>query len=539
MVYPTFEQYNNAFQAHQRLLADPELQTGVVAKTGMGTPLAISGGFALTYTIKAGPKKYAVRCFHRESKAIERRYPAISRRLAQLHSPYFLDFEFQPKGIRVDGNAYPVVKMAWAQGTTLGEFLEDNHGQKWALANLPNSLLALSKFLETERVAHGDIQTGNIMVSGTSGAIQLIDYDGMFVEEIRDVGSSELGHVNFQHPERKSKNPFGPTMDRFSFIALSLALKALHEEPSLWRKTNSDTDAIIFRAADFVDPLTSAVFSELMGKPALATHAQRFAAICRAPIEKTPSLDDFLAGRNIPLSVIQIGARTPAARPTLGYVGVYEVLSATNYEACLRHVGDKIEVIGRIVDVKENIARNGKPYVFINFGDWRGRIFKIAIWSEGLAAISNKPEATWVGRWVSVVGLIEPPYTSRRYKYSHLSINVTANGQMTTISETEANRRLASASSKALTPEPSNREILVSITGRGTSGQTNQRPSTPSLSNRDVLNSIHKTQRAPIAPPPFQRPAASSSYKQPPATPTYQRPPEKGPIAKFFTWLFR
>ena len=358
---------------------------GPTTHTTVGTPLAISGGFALTYTIKTGPKKYAVRCFHRESKALERRYQAIGRRLAQLRSPYFLDFEFQPKGIRVDGNPYPVVKMAWAQGLTLGEFLEDNHGQKRAISKLPDSLLALSKFLEAQRVAHGDIQTGNMMVSGTSGAIQLIDYDGMFVEEIRDVGSSELGHINFQHPERKSKNPFGPTVDRFSLIALSLALKALHEDPSLWKKTHSEVDAIVFRAADFVDPAASAVFSELMGKPALATHAQRFAAICRAPIEKAPSLDDFLAGRNIPAGIIQISAKPQESRPRPGYMGVYDVLPAASYEACLRRVGDKVEVIGRIVDVKEDRARNGKPFVFINFGDWRGQIFKVAIWSEGLA----------------------------------------------------------------------------------------------------------------------------------------------------------
>jgi hypothetical protein len=487
----------------------------------MGTPLAISGGFALTYTIKAGPKKYAVRCFHRESKALERRYQAIARRLAQLRSPYFLDFEFQPKGIRVDGNAYPIVKMAWAQGVTLGEFLEDNHGQKGALANLTGSLLALSKFLETERIARGDISDGNMMVSGMSGAIQLIDYDGMFVEEIRDVGSSELGHINFQHPERKSKNPFGPTMDRFSLIALSLALKALHEDPPLWKKTNSELDAIVFRAADFVDPASSAVFSELMRKPTLATHAQKFAAICRAPIEKTPSLDDFLAGRNIPASIIQISAKPQESRPKPGYMGVYDVLLATSYEACLRRVGDKVEVIGRIVDVKEDRARNGKPYVFINFGNWRGQMFKIAIWSEGLAAISKKPDASWVGKWISVVGLIEPPYTSRKYKYSHLSINVTANGQMTVISETEAKWRLAPASSKAPTPGTTNRDVLVRITGRATSSPASRAPATPSSSNKNVLDDIRRAQDAPSA------------------RPSYQRPPEKGLIAKFFDWLLK
>jgi hypothetical protein len=528
MPYPTFEQYNNAFQAHQQLLADPELQRGTVAKTGMGTPLAISGGFALTYTIKAGAKKYAVRCFHRESKALERRYQAIARRLAQLRSPYFVDFEFQPKGIRVEGSAYPIVKMAWAQGATLGEFLDDNHGQKGALARLPGSLLALSKFLETERVAHGDIQTGNMMVSGMSGAIQLIDYDGMFVEEIRDVGSSELGHINFQHPERKSKNPFGPTMDRFSLIALSVALKALQEDPSLWKRTNSEIDAIVFRAADFVNPAASIVFSELMGKPALAADAQRFASICRASIEKTPSLDDFLAGRNIPASIIHISAKPQESRLKPGYMGVYDVLLATSYDACLRRVGDKVEVIGRIVDVKVDRARNGKPFVFLNFGDWRGQIFKIAIWSEGLAVISEKPDASWVGKWISVVGLIEPPYASRKYKYSHLSINVTANGQMTVISENEAKWRLAPTSSKAPTPGTTNRDVLDRITGHATSSSAIRAPATPSLANKNVLSNIRRAQVAPSAPP---------SY--PSTRPTYQRPPEKGLIAKFIGWLFK
>ena len=530
MGYPTFEQYNDAFQAHQRLLVDPELQRGVVAKTGMGTPLALSGGFALTYTITAGPKKYAVRCFHRESKALERRYQAIARRLAQLRSPYFLDFEFQPKGIRVGGNAYPIVKMTWAQGVTLGEFLENNHGKKGALANLPGSLLALSKFLEMERVAHGDVQTGNMMVSGMSGAIQLIDYDGMFVEEIRDVGSAELGQPNFQHPERRSKNPFGPTIDRFSLISLTLALKALYEDPSLWKKTKSDNDAIVFRAPDFVDPKASAVFSELFGKPALETYAQGFASICRAPFERTPSLDDFLAGRNIPASIIQITAKPQEGRPKPRYVGVYDVLLATNYETCLRRVGDKVEVIGRIVEVKEDSARNGKPYVFINFGDWRGQIFKIAIWSEGLAAISKKPDASWVGKWVSVVGLIEPPYKSRKYKYSHLSINVTANGQMTVISETEANWRLASASSKAPTAGTANRDVLINIRGRTSSGPASQTPSPPSSSNKDVLVKIRGTQAARSATP---------SHQRPPIPPAYPQPPEKGLMAKFFGWLFK
>ncbi len=539
MAYPSFDQYNNAFSAHHQLLSDPELRQGTLAKTGLGVPLAISGGFALTYTIKAGQKKYAVRCFHRESKALERRYQAIAKRLAQLNSSYFLNFDFQPKGIVVDGQPYPIVKMAWAQGVTFGEFMVDNHGQKGALANLPASLLALSSFLEKERIAHGDLSTGNIMVSGISGAIQLIDYDGMFVDEIRDLGNSELGNLNFQHPERGAKNPFGPTMDRFSLIALWLALKGLNEDTTLWDKTNSDMDAVLFRAADYIDPTSSPVFSELMRKPTLAAYAQNFAAVCRASIEKTPSLEDFIAGKNIPASAVQITVKLLEHRPKLAYMGVYDVLDANNYELCLRRVGDKVEVVGRITEVKLDKARNGKPYIFINFGPWQGRIFKIAIWSEGLAAISKKPDETWVGKWVSVIGLMEPPFTNKRYNYSHLSINVTANSQLTVISEDEAKFRVSSPAPKGRQILTSNREALDKIMGRPTTSPTSRAPATSTSANKSVLDRVRKAQGGaqsqPAQPVPHKVIPSWQQQRQPSSI---QKPPEKGLIAKLFSWLF-
>lgn len=551
MAYPSFEQYNNAFSAHQHLLADTELKKGAVAKTGLGMPRAISGGFALTYTMTVGQSKYAVRCFHRESKALERRYHAIAKRLAQLNSPYFLKFDFQPKGISVDGHAYPIVKMAWAQGVTLGEFLEDNHGRRGALASLPASLLALSSFLERERIAHGDMSTGNIMVSGTAGAIQLIDYDGMYVEDIRDLGNSELGNINFQHPERAAKNPFSPTMDRFSLIALSLALKSLNEDASIWAKTKSDMDTIVFRASDFIDPSASSVFAELMRNPALATHAQNFAAVCRAPIEKTPSLEDFLVGRNIPASTIQITTNAQDDRPKLGYMGVYNVLDANNYALCLSRVGDKVEVIGRIVEVKLDTARNGQSYIFINFGPWQGHIFKIAIWSEGVAAIPQKPDMSWIGKWVSVIGLMEPPYTSNRFKYSHLSISVTTNGQMTIISETEAKFRLTPFSAKSIQVRPSNREALDKLKQPPTTSPTTQKNQTTAASvsrNQDILDSLRRAQggaqsqpsQTKAAPPrPQQTPQPQRVQQRPQQAPANQKPPEQSLVGKLFGWLFK
>lgn len=542
MAYPNLEKYNQAFSAHSTLLSDPDLRSGTLAKSGLGLPLAISGGFALTYTVNTSKGKFAVRCFHRESKGLERRYAAISKKLTSLRSPYFLDFQFQPQGIRVDGSAYPIVKMAWANGATLGEFLEDSRRDSTALGRLADALVALATYLQRQSIAHGDLQSGNLMVSRDGSQVQLIDYDGMFVEEIRDLGSAELGHVNFQHPQRKSLNPFDATLDRFSLIALAVAIRALQADPTLWDRTNSEADAILFRANDFLDPANSRAFSFLAQNSSLATHAKNFAAVCKSPMAKTPDLADFLSGRNIPAVSITIAPPKPTTGsiPTAGpgYVGAYPVLAANDYAACVRAVGDKVEVIGRIVEVKKDTTRTGKPYVFINFGPWQGNIFKVSIWSDGLAHVKAKPDASWVGKWVSVVGLMEPPYVSKKYRYSHVAITVGAAGQMTAITEQEAKWRLAGAgkgagafAAAANSPNKETLDRIRSVSGAAPSATPlGSRPNAPAASpNAAVIQKIRAASGSP----------ASSTPPSPAGQNTYRSPPQQqGVVERVFRWLF-
>lgn len=492
MAYPTLEQYSEAFQHHHLVLSDSELKQGSIATNGLGLPIALCGGFALTYTVITGAKKYAVRCFHKQSNELEKRYSAISTRLKALNSPYFVDFQFQPKGVKVAGNFYPVVKMTWATGATLGEFLEQNYRNSTALKQLASSLKVLAKYLEGQKLAHGDVQIENVMVADLGKAIQLIDYDGMFVEDLRSLGSAELGHRNFQHPKRSS-NTWDATLDRFSFISIDLALRALADHPELWVKTQSGGDSILFKANDFSDPSRSTIFCDLFNRPAFSEDAKAFAAICQSSYDKIPNLDNFLAKINIPhveISITQGHVGSPAQ-----YLSAFPVLDATNYATCLMHVGDKIELIGQIVEVKQDKTKHGKPYIFINFGPWKGRIVKISIWSEGLAVITNKPTASWVGKWISVVGLMEPPYENKYYKYSHLAISVTLNSQLHVISEKEAKFRLAGSStrSNASVSHVSNREILEGLragkTPKSSSGKTGQQ-NAPATSNQAVLQNM-------------------------------------------------
>ena len=513
MSYPTLEQYNEAFQHPELALTDPELKKGSIATTGLGLPLALCGGFALTYTLKNGTKKHAVRCFHKQSNALEKRYISISNRLRSLKSNYFVEFEFQPQGVRVAGKSFPVVKMAWASGTTLGEFLESNYKNPNSLNALLASLRSLAKYLESQGMAHGDIQPGNVMVADSGKKVQLIDYDGMFVDELRSLGSAELGHRNFQHPKRVT-NSWNASLDRFSFITLDISLRALASHPELWTKTHSDGDSVLFKANDFADPTNSSIFSDLSGRSGFTDEVKNFAAICRSDFEKVPTLDDFIARKNIPQISVSI-SKKPESAPAQ-YLSAFPVLDATNYSACLGFVGDKVELIGKIVEVKRDNTRHGKPYIFINFGPWQGHIVKVSIWSEGLAAISTPPTESWVGKWVSVVGLMEPPYVSRRYKYSHLSISITQGNQFHVISEKEAKFRLAGSSTRSNGggSRSLNRDILDGIKGNSKSGASNSR--TSNASGRSLSTPNQSSNQALLQKMKVSQPShsASSQYSQ-------------------------
>jgi hypothetical protein len=458
MAYPQITDYQEAIQHPAHAFIDPDLKQGAVAENSLGLPLVMSGGFALTYAVTTPNRKCAVRCFHREIPAIQQKYDATSKKLRSLAIGCFVDFDFQQSGITVRQKVFPIVRMDWVEGDTLGIWLDKNFNNRRALDKARGDFVAIARFLEREGIAHGDIQNGNVMVA--NGEIKLIDYDGMFVPGMKPGNGSETGHRHFQHPGRRVSS-FGPGMDRFSFIALDLSLRALVEDKSLYPKFREGGETIIFKANDFADPQNSEIFRRLLAMPKLKEQARGFAAICVAPLEAVPTLDEFLAGKNIPAAKTPVnGTAAATAKPATAaaYIPAYPVVDALNFSAALQRVGDRVELIGRIVEIKPGSRKQGKGgskrYVFINFGSWRGNIIKISIWSDGLARLKEKPSAAWIGRWVSVTGLMDVPYETKLYK--HLSITVQDEGQIQWLDDAQAGFRLAS-----ITTAPSSRGRTV------------------------------------------------------------------------------
>jgi hypothetical protein len=444
--FPALSEYNGAVQTPRLAFGDPTLKCGTVETTGLGLPRALGGGFAITYTVTASGRKYAVRCFHRPVPKLEVTYSRISSALCADNSDFFVGFEYQPTGILVNGQKHPIVKMDWAEGKTLGEWLESNSTDRASLDQTRRHFSELEAHLRTKGYAHGDIQNGNVIINGRP---RLVDYDGVYVPTLQRGQGSELGHKHFQHP-RRSPVDFGPEMDRFSFILVDLSLQALIAQPSLFAKY-SNGENIVFTASDFADPSKSAIFQELLSTSTLKSQAVNFAKICTAPIKGVPALSDFIAGRNIPTQPTIVISQPPAGRgpgPT-PYIGAFEVIEGSDFSKLARRIGDRVELVGLIREVRVGTTRFGKPYIFLNFGDWRSNQIKINIWSEGLAKLSQPPIRSWRGRWVSVTGLVDPPYTNRRNGYTHLSVTITEPNQLRTIDEMEADRRLGRIKSTA------------------------------------------------------------------------------------------
>jgi TonB family protein len=212
--------------------------------------------------------------------------------------------------------------------------------------------------------------------------------------------------------------------------------------------------------------------------PGLKSHIQNLTAICRAPVSHTPSLANFLLGRDIPKLSVTLITPKPTAKPLARkpYIAAFPVMDGADYGKATEHAGDRVELIGCVVEVTTASTRYGKPYVFIKFGPGRNGITKINIWSEGLTNFSPRPSKDLIGKWVSVTGLLEP-YSHKRSAYINIGITITNPSELKVIDDAEARYRLGAqlqpvsnleSSSNAVLDLRSNAEVLRRIS-RGSS----------------------------------------------------------------------
>jgi hypothetical protein len=189
---------------------------------------------------------------------------------------------------------------------------------------------------------------------------------------------------------------------------------------------------------------------ELISIKELSPIIARAGRICEIAPEQVPQLCDFLnVGKPIAGQVVAAPIVAPVLIP---------VLDALAYNDIREHIGERIEVRGEITEVFHGHSRNTRrEYVLISFTSiWRGPQFRIAIWNLVLPQMQRKPDDSWVGKYVSVTGLVDPEYqyTNRRHSYPRLGITIQEENQLRFVNRPAVRR-----------PSPTrNADILKAIT---------------------------------------------------------------------------
>jgi hypothetical protein len=289
--WPTPQQFNEAVQNPLQNFVDPDLQHSEAEVNPLGLPKPYSGAFATVYKLMQGEVERGVKCFTTQVPDQQQRYAAIAQTLSAIKSPYFVAFEYQPDGIAVSGNKYPILKMDWAHGEGLIPFIEASLSDRSKIQNLAVSFLKMMMSLQQAGIAHGDLQHGNLIVS--NGELKLVDYDGMFVPPLAGWKSNELGHRNYQHPQR-SADHFNERIDNFSAWVIYTSLICLSRGPQLWSMLGAGEERLLFKRDDFAAPDTSNAFRLLSSEndPDIKAAIRFFLEIVRLKPEEVPSVSE-------------------------------------------------------------------------------------------------------------------------------------------------------------------------------------------------------------------------------------------------------
>src|SRR5262249_16768540 len=158
----------------------------------------------------------------------------------QTRPSCLVNFGYKSQGIKIVTQGklheFPLFTMDWVEGDTLDRWLEGaaQKKDKAAIRTLADEWVKLMEELARCKIAHVDLQHGNIMVR--CGKLMLVDYDGMLVPGLVGSEAFEAGLPGYQHPERKNQRFLSLEMDHFSAWIILISLRAVAADLSLYER---------------------------------------------------------------------------------------------------------------------------------------------------------------------------------------------------------------------------------------------------------------------------------------------------------------
>src|SRR5947209_7587311 len=122
--WPAVSDYNEALQHPQRVFKAVTLQACRAELNKLGVPKPRSGQFANVYKMINGHKVIAVKLFKYPEKEREERFKALNEHLDRSRPGCMVRFTYDPQGIRIRKDWYPVQTMEWVEGECLRLWVE-------------------------------------------------------------------------------------------------------------------------------------------------------------------------------------------------------------------------------------------------------------------------------------------------------------------------------------------------------------------------------------------------------------------------------
>ncbi len=293
VAWPTPQDYSEAIQNPQDCFSDPDLINGTVSTDALGLPRVASGMFASVYKINTDSNNWAVRCFLRNLPETLERYVVIEEELHKVGLSSTVEFDLQEEGIKIHNRNFPMLKMQWCSGISLTTWLEKHLNDPASLKRFLDNWQSTVAEMQNAGIAHGDLQHGNILIDKEQ--LRLVDYDGMYVPSLAGKESCEIGHRNYQHPQR-DKTHFGPYLDNFAAALIYFSVKILSIDNRLWDRLGAGDECILFRAQDLQNPIESEIFGilEQHSSKEIRRCSWIIRELLRTRIDLLPSLNEVL-----------------------------------------------------------------------------------------------------------------------------------------------------------------------------------------------------------------------------------------------------
>jgi len=253
-----------AVKSKGSLIKDDFFADAVFEYMPSGSLVKYTGGYSLVFPCAVHGDKWAFRCWYVLISDAFNRYRLLTDYLRQHNIPYFSDIHYCEKGIVVNGQIYPTIRMKWIEGKLIKDYVKEIITDKKELRNLADKFLVLCRTLNSAHIAHGDLQHGNIIVDG-KGELKLLDYDSVYVPTMGNSFLNEIdGLKDYQHPKRSNNKIASEKLDYFSQVIIYTSLLALSIAPSLAEKYQLfASESMLFTAKDFADFSRSKIYSDL------------------------------------------------------------------------------------------------------------------------------------------------------------------------------------------------------------------------------------------------------------------------------------